>query len=119
MRESQITTNIAHLSAGRFKTVEFPIPPIDEQERIIADVDAQLSGMARTGAAIEAQLALGNALRSSILSAAFAGRLVAHDPTDEPASALLERIAAERASSNGQKPGRTRKTHAPQGTVTV
>jgi type I restriction enzyme, S subunit len=109
MRESQITTNIAHLSAGRFKTVEFPIPPINEQERIVASVEAQLSGTARTGAAIDAQQTLANALRSSILSAAFAGRLVAQDATDEPASALLKRVAAERTSFNGHKPARTRK----------
>jgi len=34
--------------------------------------------------------------RQSILSEAFAGRLVAQDPNDEPASVLLERIRAER-----------------------
>jgi type I restriction enzyme, S subunit len=36
-------------------------------------------------------------LRLAILREAFTGKLVPHDPTDEPASVLLERIATERA----------------------
>lgn len=118
MRESQITTNIAHLSAGRFKTIEFPIPPKDEQARIVTSVEAQLSGIVRIGAEIDTQQALASALRSSILSAAFAGQLVAHDSTDELASARLERISAERPSPNGQRPVRTRKPRLPREGVT-
>jgi type I restriction enzyme, S subunit len=37
-------------------------------------------------------------LRRSILKQAFAGKLVLQEPTDEPASVLLERIAAARAT---------------------
>jgi type I restriction enzyme S subunit len=42
-RESRITTNIAHLSAARFKTVEFPVPPINEQRRIVEILEDHLS----------------------------------------------------------------------------
>lgn len=42
-RESRITTNIAHLSAGRFKAVEFPVPPLSEQKRIVDLVEDHLS----------------------------------------------------------------------------
>ena len=48
----------------------------------------------------QAELADANeALRRSVLKAAFEGRLVPQDPTDEPASVLLERIRAERAAA--------------------
>lgn len=44
-REARITTNIAHLSAARLKTVEFPIPPIEEQRRIVALLEEHLSDL--------------------------------------------------------------------------
>ena len=109
MRESQITTNIAHISAGRFKTVEFPIPPIEEQEGIVADVETQLSAAGQISIVINSQRRRADTLRSSVLTAAFSGGLVPQEPSDEPASVLLERIASERASSNGQRSARTRK----------
>ncbi|MFN8894759.1 MAG: restriction endonuclease, partial [Betaproteobacteria bacterium] len=39
------------------------------------------------------------ALRQSILKAAFSGQLVPQDPRDEPASALLARLAAQPADA--------------------
>jgi len=110
MRESQITTNIAHLSAGRFKTIEFPIPPVEEQQRIAGNVEAALSAVAETYALIDSQWRRAKMLRSSILTAAFAGRLVAQDANDEPAPALLERISAERATANGYSQTRNYRT---------
>jgi type I restriction enzyme S subunit len=104
MRESRITTNIGHLSVSRLNTVEFPIPPLDEQRRILDEVDQRLSAVAHLEQELRVQHERGVALRSSILSAAFSGELVPQDPSDEPASVLLERIAVERASANGRKP---------------
>ena len=48
---------------------------------------------------ITTSLQQAEALRQSILKKAFAGLLVAQDPHDEPASALLARIKAERVKS--------------------
>ncbi len=52
----------------------------------------------------------GSSLRRAILNRAFTGNLVPQDPTDEPASALLARIQAERAAQPKAK--RTRRTPA-------
>jgi len=49
------------------------------------------------------------AQRQNILRAAFSGQLVPQDSGDEPASALLERIRAERAVRGAAKKPRGRK----------
>ena len=76
MRESRITTNIAHLSASRFKSVEFPIPPIREQKSIVAATEESLAETARIAESVEIQLSRANRMRSAILASAFAGHLI-------------------------------------------
>lgn len=95
-REAQITTNIAHMAAGRFKRVEFPVPPLDEQRAIVFEVRRQLSLLGAFEVALQVALKRSETLRRAILAAGFRGELVAQDPSDEPASELLARIAAER-----------------------
>jgi type I restriction enzyme S subunit len=92
---AQITT-IAHMAAGRFKRVEFPVPPPDEQRAIVLEVRRQLSLLGAFETALRVALKRSEALRRSILAAAFRGELVPQDPADEPASGLLARIAAAR-----------------------
>lgn len=94
------------ISGRDLKSVPFPVPPLNTQRRIIRAVESAMTRIGR----LEEELTLGmkrsTSLRSTILAAAFSGKLVSQDPTDEPASALLERIAAERASSNDNKSAR-------------
>jgi type I restriction enzyme S subunit len=107
-RESQITTNIAHLSSGRFVTIEFPVPPLDEQTEIVRRVSEGLAAAADTLAGLDAEAADSARLRQSILKAAFEGRLVLQDPTDESAGA---RLAANPVVTTVRR-GRTRKSDA-------
>ncbi|MGC4805853.1 restriction endonuclease subunit S [Micromonospora sp. DT233] len=109
-REVRITTNIAHLSAGRFKAVEFPIPPLSEQREIVARTSDLLGGIDRLTEATTIAQRRAAALRASLLSEAFAGQLVPQDPNDEPASELLARIRAERAATVPKQRARSRRT---------
>ena len=108
-REARITTNIAHLSATRLKPIEFPVPPVEVQRRLVAEVERQLSFIDACSQALDAGTARCKALRRAILKAAFEGRLVPQDAGDEPASMLLERIRAERTTSGTDTPGRRRR----------
>jgi type I restriction enzyme S subunit len=99
VKEVRITTNIAHLSATRFKGIEFPIPPLDEQRTIVTETRRRLDYVARMIESTRRAEAQAQSLRRALLSDAFAGRLVPQDPADEPASELLARIRAEREAA--------------------
>jgi type I restriction enzyme S subunit len=105
-----ITTNLAHLGAGRFSDIEFPLPSTAEQMGIVSRLFEQLAKLQDQQAAISHGLKQAAAQRKNILKAAFSGQLVPQDPNDEPASVLLERIRAERAARDTQP--KTRKTRA-------
>lgn len=84
-----------------------PLPPLDEQSRIVSEVQRNLSNTDFLEAELKKQLGRAARLRQSILKRAFEGELVPQDPNDEPASVLLERIRAERThvkqSANGSR----------------
>jgi type I restriction enzyme, S subunit len=75
-----------------------PLPPLEEQQRIVDACSRQISVIDALEAEVEKRYVHAAALRRSILRAAFSGQLVPQDPNDEPASVLLERVRAERAA---------------------
>lgn len=92
-------TTIKHIPKEKLELLPVPLPPPQEQDRIVAEVDRLSSFLDACERAVDAGLTRSAALRRSILKAAFEGRLVPQDPTDEPASVLVERIRAERATT--------------------
>jgi type I restriction enzyme S subunit len=74
-QESRITTNIAHLSASRLKPIEFPLPPQDEQKRLVGLAEQQLGAASHLGDQVRLLELRKKALRRSLLRAAFSGRL--------------------------------------------
>ena len=96
---AKITTNIAHLGAGRFAEMAFPLPPLDEQRVIVDRVATQARVWRALLDDVSERRRHASSLRQSILKAAFSGQLVPQDPLDEPASALLARLAAQAAEA--------------------
>jgi type I restriction enzyme S subunit len=76
-----------------------PAPSLTEQAEIIRRVDVALAEIDRLTAEAAAARRLLDRLDQAILAKAFRGELVPQDPADEPASALLDRIRAERAAA--------------------
>ena len=99
--------NIRHL--GKRGLAQFPIPlgPRAEQEHVVAAIEESLSRLDAAEAALDAVRAKMAAFRRSVLAEAFAGRVVPQDPDNEPAIALLARIAAERPVRPTSRKGST------------
>ena len=77
-----------------------PLPPLQEQVRIVSKIKAILPLVEKYGCEESKRVSLDSAfpnlLKKSILQEAVQGKLVPQDPADEPASILLERIRAEK-----------------------
>jgi len=85
-----------NISQGILRRLEVSVPPLEEQRRIVEEVEEHLSVIDAMRASIERAERRSAMLRRSILERAFRGELVPQDPSDEPASVLLDRIRAER-----------------------
>lgn len=103
LRAAKQTTNLASINRTQLRSCPVPLPPLEEQFRIVQEIDRLISTIDETEATVEANLRRAARLRQAILKRAFEGKLVPQDPNDEPASALLERIRAERGKADKSK----------------
>lgn len=98
--QARATAGQFNISLTMCRTLRIPVPPIQEQQRILAEVEHRLVLADRTSEEIDVQLARAKRLRQALLKRAFEGNLVPQNPDDEPASALLERIRNEPDTSD-------------------
>jgi type I restriction enzyme, S subunit len=83
---------IPHVDPNVFWNIEIPLPPLPEQERIVAKIeelftqlDAGVAGLKRIQAALKHY-------KASVLKAACEGRLVPQDPSEEGTEEVLVRL---------------------------
>src|SRR5690606_13958364 len=74
-------------------------PEDDEQQEIVRRIETAFVWIDRLAAEATSARRLIDWLDQAVLAKAFRGELVPHDPDDEPASMLLERIRAERRAA--------------------
>jgi len=96
---AKTSAGIWKVSQDDLRAVLLPLAPLPE----VAVAVERLKAWQSEADVIDSELRRGRdsagALRQSILTAAFSGKLVPQDPSDEPASVLLDRIRAERAAT--------------------
>ena len=97
MRELAEGGNQPNLNLSKIQDFEIPLPPLDVQAKVVKRAN-ELSAMAdRIEAQYGAARSHAHHLAPQALAKAFRGELVPQDPNDEPASALLARLAADRS----------------------
>ena len=91
---------VQNLNSDKVAGALFPLPPIEEQKRIVEFLESIMPHI-KTYELAQSQLDRLNMLlmpkfKKAVLQEAIQGRLVPQDPNDEPASVLLERIREEK-----------------------
>jgi type I restriction enzyme, S subunit len=108
--ENEMTGSVGQkrVPAAFLETTEIPLPPLAEQKRIVAKVEALLAGVNDARRRIAKVPAILKRLRRSVLVAACSGRLTAdwrEEQVDlEPAPILISRILQDRMRRYDKSP---------------
>jgi type I restriction enzyme S subunit len=86
------STNIATLSRTRLGDMLIPVPPLDDQQRIVVEARRRLQTSAAQRETILTSLGHTHAMEVELLAAAASGSLTEQETGDEPAMDLLLRL---------------------------
>lgn len=112
LQQTSTGTTFNAVNGKQVKNHNVPIAPYSEQIRIVGRIEeifSRLDSIESTLVSllykevVRASLGKLYALRRSVLTEAFSGRLVSQDPSDEPASALLDRIAKSHPTARARQ----------------
>jgi type I restriction enzyme, S subunit len=92
IRSASGSTAQPHLYLGDLRALGVPVPSHSDQQAILNEAERQFSMIEVLEGSLTTTQRRGQALRKAILSAAFNGKLVDQDSTEEPASDALKRI---------------------------
>ena len=105
--KEKTTGIIGGVSVNSLKNLLFAMPPLAEQERIVAEIEkfepliAEYDKYEQQATKLDGEIY--DKLKKSILQYAIQGKLVPQDSNEEPAAVLLERIRAEKKAQLGKK----------------
>lgn len=88
-------TTVDNLNFDLFLTAPIPLPPLAEQQRIVAKIEeafAEIDAIEKNKELLKTHI---KQTRQKILDLAIHGKLVPQNKSDEPASVLLERITRD------------------------
>lgn len=108
--KAKSTSGVNNINSEEISDLQIPVPTLDEQKRIVAEIESRFERADALETAVDRALNDAEKLKQAVLKKAFSGELVPQNPDDEPASVLLDRIRAARASELPAKKGKRKKT---------
>lgn len=102
------STGLHTLSVSKVGSLILRMPSPEEQAEIVRRVEALFALADRIGARVTVSRNRAQRLSPLVLAKAFRGELVQQDPQDEPASVLLQRLAATQPAKAKASRGRPR-----------
>ena len=92
IKSNASATTLPILNKGNFSKIAFPLPPLEEQKRIVSEIERWMLfvKVVKSGKSDLQKIII--QAKGKILDLAIHGKLVPQDPNDEPASELLKRI---------------------------
>lgn len=104
--KAKSTSGVNNINSEEISDLQIPVPTLAEQERIVAEIESRFERADALETAVDRALNDAEKLKQAVLKKAFRGELVPQNPDDEPASVLLDRIRAARASELPAKKGK-------------
>jgi len=96
-RNGRQSVNLASISLSKIKLLPVPLPPEENQDSIVDEVESYTAALDSAVDAASTAFSRAEQLRRAVLSRAVAGGLVGQELKDEPASVLMQKIEIERA----------------------
>jgi hypothetical protein len=97
------TTSVCAIYQRSIMAAPIYVPSVERQGEIVRWIGRAFTWIERLASEATSARKLFDRLDPAVLAKAFRGELVPQDPNDEPASALLERIRAERAVASAKR----------------
>lgn len=102
--KAKSTSGVNNINSEEISDLQIPVPTLADQERIVAEIESRFERADALETAVDRALNDAEKLKQAVLKKAFSGELVPQNPDDEPASVLLDRIRAARASEQRANP---------------
>jgi type I restriction enzyme S subunit len=90
------SVNLASISLSKIRLLPVPIPPRDDQDRLVNEIEARTAALDAAASAAQKSLAWAVQLRRAVLTKAMDGRFDTQLAVDEPASSLMDHVRNER-----------------------
>jgi type I restriction enzyme, S subunit len=105
--KNRMSGMIGGVNQKKFKTIEIPVPPLEEQQRIVSILDEAFDNISNTTEQVKGKMESSRPLLDSIFNSAFTGILTEkwrrESSSNQTASVLMERILESRRTRSDGK----------------